>query len=179
MRDGEKEKFCRKGHTEKGTNLTLSGDEVIGKVLKTNNALIPVTVTEFGHFGSLFERFLFGKEAMKIPNFRNNQKNSKQAAALARSVKVPFGILKRANEIWRTKHSEEFYGFSYKAMDPLSYAEQQLGLITITAIANHIQRAYRKVKSQPPKPNEQTKIGQLLLDDANYLCTYSCLFKCN
>ena len=147
MRDGEKEKFCRKGHTEKGTNITLSGDEVIGKVLKTNSALIPITVTEFGQFGSLFERFLFDKEAMKIPNFRKNQKNAKRAAALARSTKVPFGILKRANEIWRTEHSDEFYGFSYKAMDPLSYAEQQLGIIATTAIANHILRAYRKVKS--------------------------------
>ena len=110
---------------------------------------------------------------MKIRNFRNNQKNAKQAAALARSVKVPFGILKQANDIWQTEHSEEFYGFSYKAMDPLSYAEQQLGLITTTAIANHILRAYRKVKSRPPKPNEQTKIGPLLLDDANYLSTDS------
>ena len=92
---------------------------------------------------------------------------------MARSTKVPFGILKRANEIWRTEHSEEFYGFSYKAMDPLSYAEQQLGLITTTAIANHILRAYRKVTSRPPKPNKQTKIGPLLLDDTNYLSTDS------
>ena len=82
MRDGEKEKFCRKGHTEKGTNITLSGDEVIGEVLKTNSALIPVTVTEFGQFGSLFERFLFGKEAMKIPNFRENKKKRKTSSRL-------------------------------------------------------------------------------------------------
>ena len=82
LRDGEKEKFYRKGHTEKGTNITLSGDEVVGEVLKTNSALIPVTVMEFGQFGSLFERFLFGKEAMKIPNFKTKPEKRKSSSRL-------------------------------------------------------------------------------------------------
>jgi len=77
LRDAERDKFCRSGHIDKGSNTTLSGDEIIGKILKTNSALIPITVTEFDQFGSLFERFLFGKEAMKIPNFTENQQNAK------------------------------------------------------------------------------------------------------
>ena len=50
-------KFCRKCHTDKGSNTTLMGDEIIDKILKMNSALIPVIVTKFGQFGSLFERF--------------------------------------------------------------------------------------------------------------------------
>ena len=151
--------------------MTLSGDEIIGKIMASNSALVPITVTEFGQFGSLFERFLFGKEAMKIPNFKESQNNAKAAAELARSTKVPHSVLPRANELWRKEHPEEVYGHSYKAMDPTTYATQQLGLITSTALSNQILRAHKKVKSRPPKDNERTKFGSLLLDDANYLAT--------
>ena len=177
LRDGEKEKFCRKGHTDKGSSTTLTGDEIIGEILNTNSALIPITVTEFGQFGSLFERFLFGREALKIPNFSDNQKNAKAAAKLARSTKVPHSVLPRANEIWRKEHEGGFFGHSYKAMDPLTYAEQQLGLITTTAIANHILRAHRVVKSRPPKDDESTKFGSLLFDGATYLSTDSIRYQ--
>jgi len=61
LRDAEKEKFYRQGHTDKGSNVTPSGDEIIGEILASNSTHIPITVTEFGQFGSLFERFLFGK----------------------------------------------------------------------------------------------------------------------
>ena len=74
LRDAEKEKFCRQGHTDKGSNVTLSGDKIIGEIITSNSALIPITVTEFSPFGSLFERFLFGKEAIKIPKFKTMQR---------------------------------------------------------------------------------------------------------
>ena len=54
-------------------------------------------------------------------------------------------------------------------MDPLTYAEQQLGLITTAAIANHILQAHNVVKSRPPKDDKSTKFGSLLFDGANYL----------
>ena len=56
-------------------------------------------------------------------------------------------------------------------MDPTTYVIQQLGLITSTAISNHILCAHKKVKSRPPKDNERIKFGSLLLDDTNYLPT--------
>ena len=83
LRDAEKEKFCRKGYTDKGSNVTLSGDEIVGKIITSNSALIPITVTEFGQFGSLFECFLFGKETMKIPKFKESQTNAKAATEIA------------------------------------------------------------------------------------------------
>jgi len=72
LRDGEKEKFCRKGHTDKGSNTTLSGDKIIVEILNINSAMVAIPVLEFGQFGSLFERFLFGEEAMKISYFSEN-----------------------------------------------------------------------------------------------------------
>ena len=62
---------------------------------------------------------------MKIPNFTENQQNAKKKAAkLAHSTKVPDSVLAHANEIWRKEHEDQFYGHSYKDMDPLTYAEQ-------------------------------------------------------
>ncbi len=100
--------------------------------------LDPITVTEFGMFGSLFNRFLFSTDALPQPPFDANSVQAKAAAELARSKKVPRGIIIRANDIWRHKYPDECYGYSYKAMDLKSYAVQQLGLITTTAISNHI-----------------------------------------
>ena len=44
--------------------LTLSGDDIIGKILKHGMALILITVSPHGTFGSLIERFLYGKDAL-------------------------------------------------------------------------------------------------------------------
>ena len=65
MHYAEREKFCRNDHTDKRSNT----NEIIGKILQTDSALIPITVTEFGQFGSLFEIYLFGKEAMATTFF--------------------------------------------------------------------------------------------------------------
>ena len=54
-------------------------------------------------------------------------------------------------------------------MDLLTYAEQQLGLLTTTAIANHILQAHKDVKSWPPKEDETPPIFPLLFDGADYL----------
>ena len=108
---------------------------------------------------------------LPLPPFSTDQINAKAAAELARSKKVPRGILNRANDIWRHEHPDEFYGNSYKAMDPKTYAVQQLGLITSTAIANHILRSYGKAKSRPTTSPKSALVGSLLKDDACYLST--------
>lgn len=172
LQDGEIGKFCRNHHTDKDTGVTLSGDEIIGEILRHDMALVPITVTEFGMFGSLFNRFLFGTDALPNPPFDEKVSQADAASKLARSKKVPRGVLVRANDIWRHEHPDEFYGHSYKAMDPKSYAVQQLGLITTTAISNHILRAYGKVKTtQAASEEERNKFGSLLFDGACYYKT--------
>ena len=75
------------------------------------------------------------------------------------------------HNIWRHEHPDEFFGYSYKAMDPKTYAVQQLGLISSTAIANHILRSYGKAKSRPTASPKSALVGLLLKDDACYLST--------
>ena len=144
----------------------------MGEILRENSVLCPITVNEFGQFGSLFMRHLYGTQAMPLPVFKPDEKNAKAMATLCRSDKLPRGILPKANRIWKQEHPEEFYGFSYKAMDPMTWAEQQLGLVTSTAISNQILRAYGKVKTKPIPPKEKNHFGSLLKDDA-------CIFSFN
>ena len=70
------------------TGITLSGREIIDEVLKTDSALIPITVTEFGQFGSLFELFMNRKDNIPLPVFSKDQKHAKGAARLSRSTKL-------------------------------------------------------------------------------------------
>ncbi len=152
LQDGEKEKFCRRGASDKKKKTTLSGDDIMREILQVDSALIPIAVTEFGSFGPLFNRFMFGKAAPLAPDYGEDWQNATAAARRARSNKVPKGIIPRANKIWRSEHIDEFYGYSYKAMDPGTYTTQRLGLITSTATSNHLLRAYQSATTTPSAP---------------------------
>ena len=171
LQDGEQKKFAREAYTNGDSGVTLTGDEIIGEILSSNSALIPFTVTEFGQLGSLAQRFLYGTDAMALPHFDDDQVNAKAAAELARSKKVPRGILPRANAVWRRECPDEFYGHSYKAMDPKTWAEQQLGLVMSRATSNQILRAHKRVKAKPNDAGPTSKLGSLLRDGAQYLAT--------
>jgi len=156
LRDAEQMKLCRDDYTNK-SGFTLSGDDIIGDILESKAALIPIAVSEFGQFGPLFRRFLFNDNALPLNIPANKFKNAHAADKLARSKDVPRGILQKANDIWRHSNPDDYYGFSHKAKDPLTYAEQQLGNIFLNASSNHILRVYKKVK---PKPVNLPKCGQ-------------------
>src|SRR5210317_750893 len=147
---GEKSKFQRRGYkTDRGgeTMMTRTGDQIIGEILEQNMALLPIAISPHGHLGSLFERFLYGSDAMPLPDFKSNRPNAKTAAKLATSSRhVPRGVLKRANDIWKAEHPDTFYGNSYKAMNPWTYFDQELGLVISTAISSHLLRAHNKNK---------------------------------
>ena len=78
LQEGEVAKFCRRDHTDQDTGITVSGDEIIGEILRQNMALVPITVPEFGMFGSLFKRFLFGTDALATPPFSDGLVQVKQ-----------------------------------------------------------------------------------------------------
>ena len=79
----------------------------------------------------------------------SNMHKSQAADRIACSKDVPRGVFNKANDIWRHSNSGDYYGYSYKAKDPKTYAEQQLGKIFLNAAATHIFRAYKKVKPKP------------------------------
>ena len=141
--------------------MTRTGDQIIGEILDQDMALLPIAISPHGHLGSLFERFLYGKDALPLPEFKENRPNAEAAAKLATSSRhVPRGILKRANDIWRSNHPDTYYGNSFKAMDPWTYFDQELGLIISTAISSHLLRAHNKDKALPPLecPGEECNV---------------------
>lgn len=152
LRDGEKKKFTRCGKTDKDTGITLTGDQIIKRIIHNRNrrmALLPIAISPHGHIGNLTERFLYGTDPDPLPTFAPTRRYAKEAAELAISPTVPRGLLLRANTIWREKHPEIPYSGSYKAMDPRVHFDQKLGLLISTAISSHLLRAHFKNDSSP------------------------------
>ena len=52
LSDGEKGKFCRRGKTCKETQITLTGDEIIGEIISDGMVLVPISVSPHGHVGA-------------------------------------------------------------------------------------------------------------------------------
>ena len=107
LREGERLKFQRDGHTNKDTKITKSGEDIIRSINSNNMALIPVPILPGGTTHGLFRRLLFGEDAIPLTaSDFDNRPQAVIAAATAISPKVPRGILTRANEIWRYSKSE-------------------------------------------------------------------------
>ena len=148
LQAGEKKKFERPlGGTNKRTKVTLTGDQIIGDLYNQMMALIPMPVSPYGLFGSIFHRFLYGDDAFPLPKF------SKHYAGLMaeRSISgtVPRGVLYHANKIWRSTRPGEFFGGSYMCMDPMTWANQQFGLLTCNANGAHMLRAIEHMRREP------------------------------
>jgi hypothetical protein len=150
LREGERKKFQRRGRSDKDTQMTLSGDDITGEYLRQNMALLPFAVSPHGRLGSLAEQFLYGSDPLPVPDFAADRPNALAAARICRSRVVPHGILERANSIWRHEHPDSSFSGSYKAMDPKTHFDQQLGLVISTAISSHLLRAHAKNQSKHP-----------------------------
>ena len=73
---------------------------------------------------------------VNTPNFR------KMHELVCSSHKAPYGILNTAKSMWAETSSNYWYGNSYAAADPKSWALQQLGLSVTSALSNHIDESY-------------------------------------
>jgi hypothetical protein len=97
LREGEKHKFARQlGGTNAVSKRTLSEDEVIGEILDSNYAFIPIAVGPFGDIGSLFMRFWDG-----------SRPNALRVAKRDTAVETPWDILglgKADEETLRLQH---------------------------------------------------------------------------
>ena len=65
--------------------------------------LVPIVITPYGMFGNNFDRFLFGAGSLPLPDY--SKPHALQAAKTAILPDVPFGVLQRANTIWRSKNA--------------------------------------------------------------------------
>ena len=171
MEEGEQNKFQRsRGGTDPLTKESLSGDQIIGEIIDNNMALLPMAITPFGKFGQIANRFWYGTSAHIPPKLytSQNKPNAIKAAKLSIDMKVPSGILQRANKVWRIRHPGKMYGASYKAMDPMTHTNQLFGRLVCTANGAHILRSMKKFdKFGGPIP-VIAPAGDILIGDSIY-----------
>ena len=121
----------------------------IASILRAGMGFLPFDVSAHGRIGSLMRRFLYGVDPLPSPDFTDGRIHAVAADRLARSYKVPHGLLKRADFLWR-RHPGKFYGDSYKAMTPSQYFDQKLGLVISTAVSAHLLCAHHRVHPLGP-----------------------------
>ena len=150
LRDGERDKFQRTGASCKETGVTLSGDDMIGSILKNNMGFVPIALTAHGRLGSLIGRVLYGTDALPPPDFMDDRPHAAAAWRVATSPVVPRGLLEQADIIWKSQHPNKFYGDSHRATTPTMWFNKQLGLHISTSVSAHLIRAHNKNKSKKP-----------------------------
>ena len=94
LREGEKGKFQRKKKTDRRTNITLSGDEIMEYLLDHGMVLLPLAITPHGHLGTFFERFLYGNQNLMIVHGQRKwHENQLQNTSHARyyNMQIHFG----------------------------------------------------------------------------------------
>ena len=113
---------------------------------------IPFAVSPGGHIGGLGSALLYGNDPLPCPEFKRQDgtKCVNAEAAYKRSTKMPHGILRRANDIWKRKNPNLSFSGSYKAMDPMTWFNQQLGLVTCNVVSSHLIRAHGKNRTKRP-----------------------------
>lgn len=155
LRDGERSKFVRpRGNTNELTKQTLSADQIIGELVDSNNAFIPIAIGPHGEIGSLFRRFLTGKKALPLPTFSTDRRNAKRAADTAISTKTPHSVLIKANKTWKKFNGDKPFGGTYMSSTPEMWADQNIGLAIQSHLATHIKKSLTKI--QCIKGNRET-----------------------
>jgi hypothetical protein len=138
----EKSKFQRgrgsnTSRTDGSSQITLTGEQIIGELFTDNMQLLPFAISPLGLFGPTINHFLYGTPPPSDYKTLHNIDNSTfpNASKMARQAftKTPTNILERANTIWKSKSRNYHYGGSYKSPDPTTYYTQIFGRTVCTA----------------------------------------------
>jgi hypothetical protein len=144
--DGERMKFARsRGGTNPITARTVPPDDVIGEIISSNQAFIPIAVGPFGGFGSLFCCFIDDVNTLPLPTFPVNRPNALRAAKLATNYRTPYNVFGKADQKWKATSPSKCFNGSYLSQLPSTWANQKLGLATSTHLANHINNSLTKL----------------------------------
>jgi hypothetical protein len=139
LRDGERMKFAGpRGGTNPITARTVPPDDVIGEIINSNQAFIPIAVGPFGGFGSLFCRFIDDVNTLLLPTFPTNRPNAARAAKFATNYRTFYNVFGKAGEKWKAMNPSKCFDGSYLSQFPSTWANQKLGLATSTHLANHV-----------------------------------------
>jgi hypothetical protein len=81
-REGERMKFARpQGGTNPITDRTILPDDVIGEIIQSNQAFIPIAVGPFGGFRSLFCHFIDDVNTLPLPSFPTDRPNTRYSSS--------------------------------------------------------------------------------------------------
>jgi hypothetical protein len=154
LRDGERMKFAHpRGGTNPITAHTIPPDDVIGEIIHSNQAFIPIAVGPFGGFGSLFYRFIDDVNTLLLPSFPTDRPNAMRAAKLATNHRTLYIVFGKADQKWKATNPSRWFDGSYLAQLTSMRANQKLGLATTTHLSNHINNSLTKLtfcqNSQP------------------------------
>ena len=90
LRDGERMKCARpRGGTNPVTARTVPPDDVIGEIINSDQAFIPIAIGSFEGFGSLFCRFIDDVNTLPLPTFPVDRPNAARAAKVATNHRTP------------------------------------------------------------------------------------------
>ena len=160
----ERPKLMRNGKSDPYNFNSLTGEEIIERLLIGMCILLPVAISPYGRWGPMFHNFLFGrmKEIYKFPKTRPNAEKMYNRAM---NYPAPIGIIPLATATWKKEKPKQqyFYGHSYTSPTPREYAVQNLGLAISNAVALHIRDA-REGLLVPPTHEDDEDFD---LDDDN------------
>ena len=150
----EKKKLAREGHCDPHNNNTMTGEQIMDYLLRTNRVLIPVAISPYGRWGPMFHKFLFGTMSEEPPNFYATRAKARQMYERATSYPTPIGIIPLATSTWKAEKSksQHFYGHSYTAPTPKEWLLGKLGLAISNSIAIHLRDAKHGTLVPPTNP---------------------------
>ena len=132
----EKIKFQRgrgsnASRTDSSSQITLTGEQIIGELYSDNMQLLPFAISPLGLFGPTINYFLYGTPPPSDYKTLHNidKSNFPNASNMAHQAftRTPSNILERADSIWKSKQRNYHYGGSYKSPDPSTYYTQIFG----------------------------------------------------
>ncbi len=88
---------------------------------------------------------------------------------LATTNRTPYDVLSKADRTWRKTHGHALFDRSYLSQTPSVCANQQIGLATVTHLANHINTSLTKI--QPSRSGEVCDSSS----QSGMLCHWRCL----
>ena len=141
----ERKKYmrCNKRDDSSDNNL-LTGDQVIGDLLKQNMILPPIAIDPHGRWGPITENFLNLLDRELNYTFPSHRPNATTMFMKSTRAPCPIGILRTADKLWKLSKTRQFFGRSYTAPTPSIYTIQQMGLGITKAFAVHIRNATKK-----------------------------------
>ena len=127
------------------------GKVIIGDLVDSMVALIPMAIDAHGLRGALLDMFLFGHRARKPLTFLSNRPNATIMHRWIATHLCPIGIATQACLAWQRNRSRWFYGHFHTALMPKEATLQQMDLVFTKAQGLHQRNATQKFGIKPEK----------------------------